>query len=330
MIKRRKITHPTGFSIETPLLVPSFSSKGFEIDIKGKDIIYETSFLQEEISPFINESTLLSAYDIYYGIVKKPSLEYSFIPEIVIIDSGGYESSLSFDLVETHKHGYTNFEWDIEKYKEVIASWNTVFPAIIVSFDKNYYHKPICQQIDESLSLFEGQNEFLKTFLIKPSNGNCIFIEEIIQNIEKLHQFDIIGLTEKELGGTFRERIVNIQIIRAEMEKHNIDIPIHLFGCLNPIHCVLYAIAGIDIFDGLSWQRYVYHEMNVVHISSFMSNLYLFDENDNFFKQKIIQQNITYLHNLRKSMIKYSFENNFDVFECGERIKKSCNLLNLI
>lgn len=44
------------------------------------------------------------------------------------------------------------------------------------------------------------------------------------------------------------------------MDKVTLDIPIHIFGSLDTINTPLYFLAGADIFDGLTWLRFAFHE----------------------------------------------------------------------
>lgn len=80
MLAKRRALKVNGQEIErTPLLIPSFSSKGFpEID---KIINY--------CSELIDGVTLVSAYDLHYGKIKPP---FDF-PSLIFLDSGGYEAS---------------------------------------------------------------------------------------------------------------------------------------------------------------------------------------------------------------------------------------------
>ena len=56
------LKHPLGIEISTPLLIPSYSSKGFAMH-DGKSELCNIMIFTKE---FIYETQLLSAYDIYY------------------------------------------------------------------------------------------------------------------------------------------------------------------------------------------------------------------------------------------------------------------------
>ena len=88
----------------TPLLIPSFSSKGFS-DLR-KTIKY--------MSAFIDGSTLVSAYDIHYKKVSPARLTF---PKVVFLDSGGYEARVEHDLSEAYGQDYDPQTWTIEFYE---------------------------------------------------------------------------------------------------------------------------------------------------------------------------------------------------------------------
>ena len=77
LAREGKISHGGKVLSNTPLLVPSFSSKGFA-DLKST-IKY--------MSEFIDGTTLVSAYDAYY---KKFALNQLRFPKFLFLDSGGF------------------------------------------------------------------------------------------------------------------------------------------------------------------------------------------------------------------------------------------------
>jgi hypothetical protein len=52
----------------------------------------------------------------------------------------------------------------------------------------------------------------------------------------------------------------NIAKLRNALTKAGIDIPIHVFGSLDSVTTPLYFLAGADVFDGLTWLRFAFHE----------------------------------------------------------------------
>ena len=126
LARTSKIKHPLGFTLETPVLIPSFSSKGFGFN---KDDNSEINKLWIIASEFLTETTLLSAYDLYYSHIK--NIEEA-IPEIFFVDSGGYEISNEHDLSTIYKDSPPPKEWSEDKLKETFDSWPSHRPAVFV------------------------------------------------------------------------------------------------------------------------------------------------------------------------------------------------------
>ena len=90
LARSNKIIHPLGIELETPLLVPSFSSKGFGFKDKIKDSLFDVSEVTDALEfskEFLTESLLVSAYDLFYAHI--PYIESTLCTDLIIIDSGG-------------------------------------------------------------------------------------------------------------------------------------------------------------------------------------------------------------------------------------------------
>ncbi len=46
--------------------------------------------------------------------------------------------------------------------------------------------------------------------------------------------------------------------IRTTLGELDCEIPIHVFGCLDPLNSVLFYLCGADVFDSLSWLRFAF------------------------------------------------------------------------
>src|SRR5712671_7369417 len=101
LAKKRKIELKNGTAIQTPLLLPSFSSKALQNESVGKIVDYMAATITDEI--------LISAYDLYYGDLKSPRLR-SFA-STVFLDSGGYEATKDTDLSDTGENSYEPRKW---------------------------------------------------------------------------------------------------------------------------------------------------------------------------------------------------------------------------
>jgi hypothetical protein len=95
------IRHPSsGIILKTPLLVPSFSSRGFRFDKNDASEIRKVFTNTAEI---LTESMLVSAYDIAYGHLPKPH-KFPCTPFLTIVDSGGYETGADHDYSSVYRH----------------------------------------------------------------------------------------------------------------------------------------------------------------------------------------------------------------------------------
>lgn len=285
-----KIRHPSGALIDLPRLVPAFSSKGFgffsstdesqEIIVKRsarsrrsaparkKRDLSETTRALELMGPYIKDSILVSAYDLHHCYFRKPT---SFFQnkELVFLDSGGYELSPEFDQTEPVQWGTRKRPFTASDYRTVLDSIPKNLPFAVSSYDWGTRHKPLTQQIAAAQSLFHKYPHFLKNFIVKPGTERFLEIEEIVRHVRKFLAFDIIGVTEKELGRDLLDRLKTLAKLRLAMDRENITAPIHVWGGLDPVHTPLYFLAGAEIFDGISWLRYAYLDDVAVYRDSY-------------------------------------------------------------
>jgi hypothetical protein len=261
LARSSKLVHPTsGTVVETPLLIPSFSSKGFARRKKDKQSEIRTAF--EYASEFLTSTCLISAYDLHYGHI--PSLEeIKKIPELFVVDSGGYEISFDHDYSAVVHTDPEENDWSREIHKGVIKNWPEEIPTVFVSYDHPREWHSLNEQVVFAKELFQSCPGHLKLLLIKPEAEKHKTIQTALNNaladIEQLDYFDIIGVTEKELGSSIMDRMANISILRRALDLAVITAPIHVFGALDPLTVKLYFISGAEIFDGLTWIRYAYH-----------------------------------------------------------------------
>jgi len=307
------LKHPLGIEVSTPLLIPSYSSKGFAMH-DGKSELCNTLIFTKE---FIYETQLLSAYDIYYGhMLDLMDLNPT---QLTVIDSGGYETSNNFDLSETRKYNRLKKEWNIELFNEVLNAWTELYPAIVVSYDAVELKISIEKQVKNAQDFFKSKTKFLSDFLIKPIDveSNFIDINEVLKYVKSFKDFNIIGVTEKELGDSYFTRMKNIYFLRKELDKNNITSPIHVFGALDPLSVILYFIMGAEIFDGLSWLKYDYYNCCASYInnSNIMKNVESIYLSDNEIRMQTIKDNIYQLETLKNILINFSQNQDYDIFD---------------
>jgi hypothetical protein len=258
LLAREGVVSRDGKSLfHTPLLVPSFSSKGFP---EVKKIIA----VMEE---FITDAVLVSAYDAHYNEINPITLTF---PSIVFLDSGGYEARVEHDLSEAYGKDYKPRPWSGVDHRQVLREWEMSVPTIAVSFDSPRRHTSVTKQVKAALSLKEEFPLFVHELLIKPEKtGQYIEIESIKTVLDQLAQFPIIGFTERELDTRIIGRMEKVATIRRLLDDAGISSPIHIFGSLDTLSTVLYFLAGAEIFDGLTWLRFGYHKGQTIYSQNY-------------------------------------------------------------
>lgn len=203
----------------TPLVVPSFSSKGFP----QVDKIIQT------LSEAITGCVLISAYDIMYGFVPTPLT----FPEFVFLDSGGYECTKDTELSDLGYIDHKPRDWSAEDHARVLNSWKSETPTIVVSYDHPGARCSTLEQIENARQLFDGR-DVVSELLFKPETKDSlrVDIDKVVAMIHELRHFDVIGFTEKELGYCLFKRMQNIAKVRRAMSAAGLHKPIHIFGSL--------------------------------------------------------------------------------------------------
>jgi hypothetical protein len=321
------IKHKSGVSISTPLLVPSFSSKGFFMDSKGKSDVNE---IYNASLQYITDSVLISAYDIYYKNIKKPNYKTA---EITIVDSGGYEVSDDNDLSTVIYTNNKRKEWTEEKLIGVYQKLPANYPIILVNYDHPNKRRKMKIQINDAIRFFRDFPNHLHTILIKPEikKQKYIEIESVLQNISGFKNFDIIGFTEKELGDSILKRMIAISKIRQALDNADISIPIHIYGSLDPITSILYFISGAEIFDGLTWIRYGFLDGNACYYQNYGVRICEINWDIDMIRLFMLANNLNYLNKVKNQMKKFLVDEDFSVFDnegiLSEVIENSFDLL---
>jgi hypothetical protein len=327
LARSTKLKHPLGISFETPLLIPSFSSKGFGVSKSGESEIRQIFAVASE---YLTDTMLVSAYDLSYNYLD-PIV--SAITELTFIDSGGYEISDYHDLSAVYRYPVAHEDWTQEKLREVLDAWPEHVPAVFVSFDRPDIRQPLPEQIEAGRSLFSHYRNQMNTLLIKPetTDQQYVQVKNVVAYADELGGFDIIGFTEKELGGSILKRMTNIAAIRLAMDDAGLQsVPIHIYGSLDPLTSLLYFLAGSELFDGLTWIRYAYSEGVACYQHNYGVREIGIDRNDDFVKAKTIQDNLSYLLELTRQMRKFLLdsEGDFSKFEHNSMVlRESYDLL---
>ena len=258
MLAKRRSLKLNGVEVErTPLLVPSFSSKGFP----------DVHKIIESCSELVEGVTLVSAYDLHYENVHPP---FDF-PSLIFLDSGGYEASKDAELSDLGDRAHHPKDWTQEMHEGVLAKWNPSVPSVLISYDHPKARVGFAEQIERARAMAPQRTGFLRELLLKPERDSQtrLNVDEVLRHVHRLADFDIVGVTEKEIGNSLVDRMKNIAKLRRALAAAGIDIPIHVFGSLDTISTPMYFLAGADIFDGLTWLRFAFHEGLTIYKHNF-------------------------------------------------------------
>jgi hypothetical protein len=256
-VRRSKINVGAQTVAETPLLLPSFSSKGFP----------QARQIMNLMAEFITSPILISSYDVHYRLIPR---KITF-PQLLFLDSGGYEARIEHDLSETYGKLHKPKPWNQQLHERVLTTWVSKWPTIAVSFDSPAKFLRLSNQIAGAAELQRKYPDLLWELLVKPESPKNAFIpfEKLIKRVENLRRFAVVGITEKELDDSLFGAMTKIARLRTQMNAAGVNIPIHIFGSLDPLTTVLYFLAGAEIFDGLTWLRFGYHEGTTLYYQNY-------------------------------------------------------------
>ena len=312
--RSRQLHHPQGQRLKTPLLIPSFSSKGFDIqrDENGDTGYSEVSQYLQLFAETLTESFLVSAYDLHHELLERSrslnpqnySRSIWSHPTMLFIDSGLYEFRIGADSEEPVQEMRLPQDWSEEDFAALVARLPRRAPIALVNWDR---YEPYRDQIDAAQTFFERHKEFLSVFLLKPeAEGKSHDIARLGADARRLSAFQVVGVTEKELGNSVLERMANIARLHDLLAREEVDAPIHIFGALDPLYTPLYYAAGAEVFDGLSWLRYFWRDGVAMHRASLAVILGMADkdrraaieiaQSDNLDKVRLLQRRLVNFH----------------------------------
>ena len=307
------IRHPgSGVPLSTPLLVPSFSSKGLATSKSGKS---ELSDLFRVASEALTDTYLISAYDVYYEHLPRPeALDHK--PELVFLDSGGYEVSTDRDYSSVIDPLPQPEDWDEDRLNSVLDAWPEHLPVIVVSYDHPEERSSFSEQTEKGRRFFMGREQHLSLLLLKPETKAqrtlAKPIKSAVADVDALSPFDVIGVTEKELGNSMIDRMVRIAELRLAMDAGDIRAPLHIFGALDPLSVPLYYMAGAEIFDGLTWLRYGYDRGVCVYIQNLGVERYGLHLKDDVVRARALNHNYYGLLELQERLREFEATGQFE------------------
>ena len=257
----------------------------------------------------VTETFLLSAYDVHH---KKSAIPEFAPAELLFLDSGGYEALKDHQALDPYYPSSDPLDWDQDLYIDVLGRIDPegIMPIIVTSYDHPEERKPIPKQIQDAIDVFKRFPHVGREMLFKPSTHNerYIDINQLIAVMPQFREFDIIGLTEIELGDSIFKRMSNVIRLRSAMDLNQIDKPLHIYGSLDPVCTPLYFLAGADIFDGLSWLRFAYKDDLAVYHSNRAPIEYGIKRSDELGLAGNYAANLYYLSELTDRMKRYLVE----------------------
>ena len=303
----------SGLSLETPLLVPSFSSKAFGFPYDGRS---EVRRFLDVAQGFITKTCLVSAYDVHYNYVPEPDSSVMNV-DLIFLDSGGYEAGNDCDLSTIERPARRPEKWDSGKLQAIWTRWPTSLPSVFVSYDHSNLRIPVLDQLMNANQARREHPEQLHSFLLKPQSKEDINLESALQTLNRylgeLQEFDLIGVTEKELGSSFLDRMTRLATLRKLLDNASLQLPIHVFGTLDPLSVSLYLMAGAEVFDGLTWSRYAFQSGQCIYIHSNSAMAYGIDVNDDEARVRTIKDNIRHLGQLERSLREFAKTGDWDL-----------------
>ena len=304
MFAKRRTLSLNGQELErTPLLIPSFSSKGFPDICK----------IIEYSSELIDGATLVSAYDLHYE-KNMPSLDF---PSMIFLDSGGYEASKDHELSDYGDKDHVPKAWTQEMHEEQLKNWAPSVPSVVISYDHPEERTSIQNQIERAHRMAPKSNNTLREILLKPTSKSrtLLKISEILDHVGGLAKFDIIGVTEKEIGNSIFERMKNIAKIRRALDGIGANTPIHVFGSLDTVTTPMYFLAGSDIFDGLTWLRFAYYKGQTIYKQNYGALKLGVSTKAHVIDGRCWNDNYYYIREMELQMRRYLNDHDAEVFE---------------
>lgn len=312
MLAKRRALKLNGKEIErTPLLIPSFSSKGFpDVD---KIIRYS--------SELIDGATLVSAYDLHYKKIAPP-FEFA---SVVFLDSGGYEASRDTDLSDFGDNEHVPQPWSQDRHEAELVKWQPSVPSVLISYDHPRQRLSIKKQIGRAKRMAPGRTGFIREILLKPETiaQTRLHMPSVLKNLSGLAKFDVIGVTEKEIGNSIIDRMKNIAKLRSALTQAGLHTPIHVFGSLDTITTPLYFLAGADIFDGLTWLRFAFHEGQTIYKQNYGALKLGVSTKAHVIDGRCWNDNYYYIKDLELEMRRYLNDHDFSVFRYHGALFKS-------
>jgi hypothetical protein len=158
-----------------------------------------------------------------------------------------------------------------------------------------------------------SRDDVMREILVKPETEGqtLIKVQSIVSQVHALADFDIIGVTEKEIGNSILTRMENIAKVRLALNNAGLDKPIHVFGSLDTISTPMYFLAGADIFDGLTWLRFAFRDGYTIYKHNYGAVALGVGEKVHLIDARCWYHNYGYLKDLELDMRRFLKQHDF-------------------
>jgi hypothetical protein len=278
------------------------------------------------MAEFIAGPILVSAYDLHYKLLAQP---FEF-PSLIFLDSGGYEASQDRDLSETSTNNSDPRLWTREMHRDVLRSWTPSQPTAVIAYDHPKERVSVREQIERALGLELPGGVIAREILLKPESPaeQYLRFDSVFGEIHRLAPFDVVGVTEKEAGNSILQRMQNIARLRLALDKVGLEHPIHVFGSLDTITTQMYFLAGADIFDGLTWLRYAFHDGYTIYKQNYSAVSLGISARVDTIDGQCCVRNYSQLQDMELSMRRFVRTGDYGCFQPhGDLFKRACESL---
>ena len=283
--------------VATPLIVPSFSSCGFP----------QVADIYDGMKDKLYGVCLVSALDLASGCIPANVIDEV---NLVLIDSGMYEAKNSAPALGDDCTSTTTAHWLRQQYLDIAGGIDGGANVILVNYDRA---ETLRQQIMWAAEDFTHAPQAASDFLVKPEfPSSLVNVAKLAKHAGELQQFDIVGITAREAGDSLVKRCSTVVMLRDALGDAGLDVPIHIFGAINPMEVLAYFFCGADVFDGLNWLRLAFRKNGSMTIeeAAFEEQNFNLDDCDLRMDQR--NSNLRFLYRLQKSLHRYCLVNDLD------------------
>ncbi len=277
--------------VETPLLIPSFSSRGFP----------DEASLFEALQTDLYGVCLVSAFDV---ASKRLNVQFADVADMVVIDSGVYETTPTVIAADGYRPPAADAEWTRSSYRNLLRTVDATANALAVSFD---HYGPIEEQVAHAREDFSYAITAATDFLLKPPALTIgIDLNFSPHHTLALATFDVVGVAERELGDSLLARCQMLVGLRRKFRDVGSQVAIHVFGTITPGAVLAYFLSGADVFDGLNWLRFAYTAEGLYPTAETALDEDQWDRSDEYRRLDQSRKNLRFLNRLQRAMRTYA------------------------